>query len=147
MAGGRITRPGRRRCALVILAITDDLAGCGELDFQRPGRQQMDVLVEAHDKAEVKRAVALGANLIGVNNRDLRTFVTDLSVTETLAEEVPTNITLVTESGVFSAADAARLERAGARAMLVGESLMRAADIETATRLLLGDADQSNLTG
>ena len=73
-----------------------------------------------------------------VNNRDLRTFVTDLAVTERIAAEIPTGALLVTESGIFTSADAARLERASAQAMLVGESLMRAADIEAATRALLG---------
>jgi indole-3-glycerol phosphate synthase len=97
----------------------------------------MDVLTETHDLAELRRARALGADLIGVNNRDLRTFVTDLAVTEKLAEEIPATVILVTESGVHTPVDAARLEAAGARAMLVGESLMRAVDVEAATRALL----------
>jgi indole-3-glycerol phosphate synthase len=84
------------------------------------------------------RAVALGGGLIGVNNRDLRTFVTDLAVTERLADRVPAGALLVTESGLFTAQDAARLEAAGAVAMLVGESLMRQNDVEAATRALLG---------
>jgi indole-3-glycerol phosphate synthase len=74
---------------------------------------------------------------VGVNNRDLRTFTVDLAVTERLAAAAPPNALLVTESGIFSPADAARLERAGARAMLVGESLMRQADVRKATQLLL----------
>ncbi len=130
---------------LVILAIAGDSLASEVISEAQ--RLNMDVLVEAHDLAEVKRALALGAVLIGVNNRDLRTFITDLSVTEKLAEEIPPTVLLVTESGIFSRADARRLERAGAKAMLVGESLMRAADIEAATRLLLAGADQSNLTG
>jgi indole-3-glycerol phosphate synthase len=81
--------------------------------------------------------VRLGADLVGVNNRDLRTFTVDLAVTERLAAAAPPNALLVTESGIFSPADAARLERAGARAMLVGESLMRQADVRKATQLLL----------
>jgi indole-3-glycerol phosphate synthase len=97
----------------------------------------MDALVETHDRTEIERAAGLGARLIGVNNRDLRTFVTDLSVTEKLAEEIPANALLVTESGIDGPASAARLERAGAKAMLVGESLMRAGDVEAATRALL----------
>ncbi len=101
-------------------------------------RLGMDVLVEAHDEAEIDRAAVLGARLIGVNNRDLRTFITDLAVTERLAGRLPKGAILVTESGVNSPADAARLERAGAHAMLVGESLMRRADVESATRELLG---------
>ena len=83
------------------------------------------------------RAEALGADLVGVNNRDLRTFTVDLSITERLAARKPAEALLVTESGVFTSADAARLERAGAQAMLVGESLMRQADVARATRDLL----------
>jgi len=123
---------------LVILALADDTLASELLAEAR--RWGMDVLVETHDADEVGRAAALGADLIGVNNRDLRTFVTDLAVTERIADTIPTGALLVTESGVFTSADAARLERAGAKAMLVGESLMRAADIEAATRALLGSA-------
>ena len=121
---------------LVILALVDDSLA-GEL-IAEAARFGMDVLVEAHDEAELARAGALGADLIGVNNRDLRTFVTDLAVTERLAAHMPANALLVTESGIFTPADAARLEAAGARAMLVGESLMRQADVEAAVRALLG---------
>jgi indole-3-glycerol phosphate synthase len=84
------------------------------------------------------RAGRLGARLVGVNNRDLRTFVTDLSVTERLATQKPENAQLVTESGIFTRADAERLSRSGVIAMLVGESLMRQADVTAATRDLLG---------
>jgi indole-3-glycerol phosphate synthase len=97
----------------------------------------MDVLVETHDADEIRRAAALGANMIGVNNRNLRTFVTDIEITERLVSEIPPRALIVTESGIFTAADAARLERAGAQAMLVGESLMRQANVELATRALL----------
>src|SRR6202789_4307843 len=120
---------------LVILAISDD-ALAGDL-LAEAARFGMDVLVEAHDEVEVDRAVALGAALIGVNNRDLRTFVTDLAVTERLAARIPADRLLVTESGIGAPADAARLAAAGARAMLVGESLMRRSDVESATRALL----------
>ena len=75
--------------------------------------------------------------MIGINNRDLTTFVTDLAVTERLAPRVPREATLVTESGVNTPADVGRLARAGAKAMLVGESLMRQSDVEAATRALL----------
>ena len=120
---------------LVILAISDD-ALAAEL-LAEAARFGMDALVEAHDEAEVDRAVALGARLIGVNNRDLRTFVTDLAVTERLAARIPSDRLLVTESGIGAAADVARLAAAGARAMLVGESLMRQPDVQAATRALL----------
>jgi indole-3-glycerol phosphate synthase len=120
---------------LVIMAMIDD-ALAAELMAQA-ARFGMDALVEVHDEAEMERAVDLGAHLIGVNNRDLRTFVTDLAVTERLAAMVPAGALLVTESGIFTAADARRLAGSGARAMLVGESLMRQDDVEAATRALL----------
>jgi len=101
-------------------------------------RLGMDALVEVHDEAEMDRAGRLGARLVGVNNRDLRTFITDLSATERLAAAAPPDALLVTESGIASPADVVRLERSGARAMLVGESLMRQADVTAATRALLG---------
>jgi indole-3-glycerol phosphate synthase len=120
---------------LVILAMVDDSLAAELLG--EAARWGMDSLVETHDEAELARAGSLGADLVGVNNRDLRTFVTDLAVTERLARLTPKNAVLVTESGIFTAADAARLERAGASAMLVGESLMRQADVAAATRALL----------
>ena len=120
---------------LVILAMVDEgLAGELMAEARRFG---MDALVEVHDEAEMAAAVRLGAELVGVNNRDLRTFVTDLAVTERLAAAAPPGALLVTESGIFTPQDAARLERSGAKAMLVGESLMRQADVEAATRDLL----------
>jgi len=121
---------------LVILAMVDDVLAA-EL-MSEAGRLGMDALVEVHDEDEMRRAGDLGARLVGVNNRDLRTFVTDLAVTERLAAQVPENARLVTESGIFSRQDAERLSRAGARAMLVGESLMRQDDVAAATRALLG---------
>ncbi len=123
-------------CILVILAMTDDVLAA-EL-MAEAARFGMDVLVETHDEAEMARAGKLGATLAGVNNRDLRTFEVDLSITERLSAHKPANALLVTESGIFTPADAARLQRAGAGAMLVGESLMRQADLATATRALLG---------
>jgi indole-3-glycerol phosphate synthase len=98
----------------------------------------LDVLVEVHDEAELDAAKGIGADLIGINNRDLRTFVTDLGVTERLARRVPQGALVVAESGIFGPEDVARLERAGAAAFLVGESLMREADPGHALRRLLG---------
>jgi indole-3-glycerol phosphate synthase len=121
---------------LVILAMVDDTLASDLMETAHA--HGMDVLVETHDEAEMARAARLDANLIGVNNRNLRTFEVDLSITERLAAAAPPGALLVTESGVFGPADAARLERSGAHAMLVGESLMRQADIRAATRALLG---------
>ena len=125
-------------CILVIMAMVDDTLA-GEL-LAEAARWDMDALVEAHDAAELDRAAALGAGMIGVNNRDLRTFEVDLANTERLAARAPPGALLVTESGVFTPADAARLESSGAKAMLVGESLMRQPDVAAATRRLLGRA-------
>ena len=121
---------------LVILAMIDDSLAFELISEAK--RWGMDALVEVHDEAEMDRAGRLGADLVGVNNRDLRTFVTDLSITEKLATKIPVNALLVTESGISDPADVARLEASGARAMLVGESLMRQADVAAATRALLG---------
>jgi indole-3-glycerol phosphate synthase len=120
---------------LVILAMVDD-ALAAEL-MSEAARLGMDALVEVHDEAEMARAGRLGATLVGVNNRDLRTFSINLDNTARLANHAPPGALLVTESGIFTAADAASLERSGARAMLVGESLMRQPDVEAATRALL----------
>jgi len=121
---------------LVILAMIDDTLAA-EL-MSEAARLGMDALVEVHDEAEMDRAGTLGARLVGVNNRDLKTFTVDLAITERLAARAPKDALLVTESGLFTAADAARLEGSGAKAMLVGESLMRQSDVEAATKGLLG---------
>jgi len=89
---------------------------------------RMAVLVEAHDRAELERALRLGTPLIGINNRDLRTFETRLETTLELAPRVPKDRVLIAESGIVSTEDAARLRKAGVRAFLVGEALMRARD-------------------
>ena len=86
---------------------------------------QLDVLVEVHDLPEMERALELGADLIGINNRNLKTFTTDLATTERLAEEVPDDVLLVSESGLKNPQDAQRALNAGANAILIGETLMR----------------------
>jgi indole-3-glycerol phosphate synthase len=121
---------------LVILAMVDD--GLAAALMREAKRFGMDALVEVHDEAEMARAGRLGAELVGINNRDLRSFVADLAVTERLAPLAPADALLVTESGIFTHDDVRRLERCGARAMLVGESLMRQADVTAATQALLG---------
>ena len=86
---------------------------------------QLDILVEVHDLPEMERALDLGADLIGINNRNLKTFTTDLATTEKLADEVPDNVILVSESGLKNSQDAQRALNAGANAILIGETLMR----------------------
>ncbi len=122
-------------CVLVILAACDDALARDLL--READRFGMDALVEVHDGDELARAARLGANLIGINNRSLRTFETRLQTTESLAPSAPEGALLVAESGIFSSADIARLTRVGARAFLVGEALMRQADIAAATRALI----------
>lgn len=97
--------------------------------------------MECHDEAEINRALRLPTPLIGVNNRDLRTFQTQLETTERLAPRVPRDRRLVAESGIATTADLVRLAAAGAGAFLVGEALMRHPDVREATRALLGVAE------
>ncbi|MCX7676616.1 MAG: indole-3-glycerol phosphate synthase TrpC [Alteraurantiacibacter sp.] len=120
---------------LIIVAALDDSA-MTEIEAAAIERG-MDVLVEVHDEAEMERAARLRSRLIGVNNRDLRSFVTDLGTTERLAPLAPEGTLLVGESGINSHADCLRLAHAGVRTFLVGENLMRQADLATATRTLL----------
>jgi indole-3-glycerol phosphate synthase len=122
-------------CILIIMAAVDD-ATAREL-ASAAHDLGMDVLAEVHDAAELDRALRLDTRLIGINNRDLKSFVTDLTVTETLTPLVPKDRIVVAESGIFTHADLERLAGAGVGAFLVGESLMRQADVAAATRTLL----------
>ena len=99
---------------------------------------QLDTLLEVHNSVELGRALKLPVDLIGINNRDLQTFVTDLSVTEQLAGRIPQHQLAVAESGIHNRADIERLQQAGAGAFLIGESLMRETDIEMKLSSLLG---------
>ena len=120
---------------LIIVAALED-AEMAEIEAAALDRE-MDVLVEVHDEAELGRAARLRSRLIGVNNRDLRTFRTDLATTERLAPLAPADTLLVGESGIDRHDDLERLAAAGVRCFLVGESLMRQADVEAATKRLL----------
>ena len=124
-------------CILIIMASVSD-AQAAELESAAEA-WAMDVLVEVHDDAELDRALALNSPLLGVNNRNLKTFETDLATTERLAARVPAGKHLVAESGLFTPADLARLAKVGARTFLIGESLMRQADVTAATRAILAD--------
>lgn len=123
-------------CILIIMAQINDETAARLMSAA--GDWGMDALVEVHDKAELDRALALGARFIGINNRDLRTFEISLETTERLVPDIPDGVTVVTESGIFTAADIARMQRAGVNAFLVGESLMRQADVQLATEALIG---------
>ncbi len=125
-------------CILLIMAALDD-AQAVELEAaaQELG---MDVLVEVHDEHELARALRLETSLVGVNNRNLKTLEVDLATTERLAPLVPGGRAIVCESGLHRHADLARMAAIGVRRFLVGESLMRQADVATATAALLGPA-------
>ena len=125
-------------CILLIMAALED-GEAAELDAAARGLG-MDVLVEVHDGAELDRALKLGARMVGVNNRNLKTLGVDLAVTEALAPRLPAGVLAVSESGLSAPADLARMARAGCRCFLVGESLMRQTDVAAATRALLATA-------
>jgi indole-3-glycerol phosphate synthase len=120
---------------LIILAMVED-ATAAEL-FAVAKSYGMDALVEVHNEAELERALKLGAVLIGINNRDLKTFVTDVGVTLRLAGRVPADRLIVAESGLKSRDDLNRLAQAGVSSVLIGETLMREADVAAATAALI----------
>ena len=124
-------------CVLLIMASLSD-AQAAELEAAAMG-WDMDVLIEVHDEAELERAQRLKSPLLGVNNRNLHTFEVSLDTTRRLARLAPEGCTLVSESGLSTPADLAALARYGVRAFLIGESLMRQADVAEATQALLAD--------
>jgi indole-3-glycerol phosphate synthase len=122
-------------CILIILAsVSDDLAAELEAAALHWG---MDVLIEVHDEAEMARALRLASPMIGVNNRNLKTFEVTLDTTRKLAPQLPEGRMLVCESGLFTPADLADMAHLGARSFLIGESLMRQDDVAAATRAIL----------
>lgn len=123
-------------CILVIMAMIDD--DTARALMEEAAELGMDALVETHDAEELKRAIALEASLIGINNRDLRTFETSLDTFGRLAGQVSKGATLIAESGIFTKADIAKLAKDGAQGYLIGESLMRQDDVVGAVRELIG---------
>ncbi|MBS0517412.1 MAG: indole-3-glycerol phosphate synthase TrpC [Proteobacteria bacterium] len=125
-------------CILLIMACLDDQLAA---ELARLAHMcGMDVLVEVHDAEELERALGIDSDLIGVNNRNLKTLAVDLAVTEQLAPKVPKDRVLVAESGLGTPADLARMAKVGASAFLIGESFMRKPDVEAAVREILAKA-------
>jgi indole-3-glycerol phosphate synthase len=128
---------GASAILLIVRALTDEEIRTLHGAAQAAG---LDALFEIHDEADLARAVGHGARLIGVNNRDLAIFKTDLGLSERLIPQLPPGVTAVGESGIFHGADAARLRAAGAQAVLVGEALMKAADPAALIREFRGES-------
>ncbi|HQY42576.1 MAG TPA: indole-3-glycerol phosphate synthase TrpC [Paracoccaceae bacterium] len=124
-------------CILIIMASVSDMLAAELEDAAR--HWGMDALIEVHDEGETERALRLGSPMIGVNNRNLKTFEVTLDTTRRLAPMVPQDRMLVCESGLFTPSDLASMADCGARSFLIGESLMRQADVAAATRALLSD--------
>jgi indole-3-glycerol phosphate synthase len=122
-------------CILIIMAAVDDTAA-HEIEDAATANG-MDVLIEVHQEDELERALRLKSRLIGINNRDLRSFQTSLALSERLAPEIPRERVVVAESGLNTPTDLARLARIGIKTFLIGESLMRQSDVTAATRAIL----------
>jgi indole-3-glycerol phosphate synthase len=123
-------------CILIIMAAVDDSLA---QDLEEAATSfGIDVLLEVHDEPELERALRRRSRLIGVNNRNLKTFETTLATSERLAPKIPAGRIAVGESGIFSSADLAHLAKVGISTFLVGESLMREPDVEAATRAMIG---------
>jgi indole-3-glycerol phosphate synthase len=123
-------------CILIIMAAVDDRLA---QDLEEAALAfDLDVLLEVHDEPELERALRRRSRLIGVNNRNLKTFETTLAASQRLAPKIPADRIAVGESGIFSSADLAYLAKVGISTFLVGESLMRERDVEAATRALIG---------